>query len=669
MDELPQLQQVDITADLVQENNDLREWVEDLAEHKFNDKEAWLDECDSGIVFCKMAMSIEKGLKLKYSKMAKIFWMKRDNVLLFVQWLREKLEPSAIFDIQELLEQENTTTKNHDKVRLCLAALAEWANENHGTDLPGDKRKRAEAAAGGSSSAPADISSVRAAAELVQQKKDDEEAAQKAQEAERTASDVRAKAEAEAEKKRAEAAEKASKASEERKQAAAAAAEKKEQEAQEAKAADAKKESERAKKAAEKAVAAMQSALGGTVADPVEDAAEAEAAADAEEAEAKAVAEAEAKAAAEAEAEAEAEAIAAAERAEREDDEVEAAAAAEAREVERSPSDSVKAKHEAPTKAKKPEPRPLSSSVRTEDSGPTKVISPSNRSIKSPITPGLDRLSKPREAALVSYVEGEEPDSDMVAVAVARAKASKGQTYKHYPNDEIDQALEAEMLHKQHELDPENMLGVVRVRKGQYLLLPQKKLFNMRVVSGNLMVRVGGGFVPFDQWYAKVAQHAATQGGKPNGEAGHSKSPTQGVRRSESLRDSGRPRQGSHASAEPRYPPGRPFQGSPTRPKSRGKSTEYRKPGGYIAPPQYSPHSRVSHSPSSRLNSAFQLPAPAPRYSSMRRSVHFNVLSLPKRRPRRSRSLHDELPEYQEEVSPTGHLQRFALEGDHHNRH
>ena len=83
------------------------------------------------------------------------------------------------------------------------------------------------------------------------------------------------------------------------------------------------------------------------------------------------------------------------------------------------------------------------------------------------------------------------------------------------------------------------------------------------------------------------------------------------------------------------------------------KARANRKPGGYIAPPQHSHSQSASPSRRSQCGSAYG-------YGRCNRSVHFNVLSLPKRRLRSSRSAREQ--DYAVDAAHAEHLQRLAMD-------
>ena len=518
-----QLQQVDVTADEVQENNDLREWVEVLADVKFKDPVEWMNECDDGIALCKLGMGIEPGLKLKYSKMAKIFWMKRDNVLVFVKWLNLHLDESIVFDITDLLEQENTTTKNHAKVKLCLASLATWAHETHGTELPGDRR-RARAASGGTPRAASQTpvtpktdhslsTSLRDATEAAA------EAAAKRAAADREAREALAKKEREEKDKRERArlAEAERHRDEEEKRERERERERevkerrereleKEREAMDKRDQDRREKEDRFRKEKEEkeALEASSRRMEKDRADKVRaerdrlDLERLEQKREAEQAKKQREEERARKIEAEKE-EQRASAQAKRDLAEKQKAERDAKEK-EAREAKAKSMAEAAAKREKEAQARK-ESAEARANERREKEREIALAKPA-------LSNKMDKLSKPREAPLQSFVEGDEPENVVIAAGEAKHKATRGQEYRHAPGDDIDLAVEQEILGKAAELDPQGLVGLVRVKRGQYLLLPQKKLFHIKLVSGNPMVRVGGGFVPFETWYEKVATHA-----------------------------------------------------------------------------------------------------------------------------------------------------------------
>ena len=75
--------------------------------------------------------------------------------------------------------------------------------------------------------------------------------------------------------------------------------------------------------------------------------------------------------------------------------------------------------------------------------------------------------------------------------------------YQPVEDDEIDYAVDAALrLQEENAIEPLD-IQLIRIKKGQYLMLPHRKLLYMTTQSGKLMVRVGGGWIGFDLWYER----------------------------------------------------------------------------------------------------------------------------------------------------------------------
>ena len=125
--------------------DDMREWIEQLSGHEFKDPQNWVAECDNGLVLLKLLESIDKSLiNIKYNKRPNHFWAKRDNLNLVVDTLKEKMELEVIFEIGDLLQQEDTETINLSNVMATLDCLAIYCYEKYGIPPPGEKRATRE---------------------------------------------------------------------------------------------------------------------------------------------------------------------------------------------------------------------------------------------------------------------------------------------------------------------------------------------------------------------------------------------------------------------------------------------------------------------------------------------------------------------------------------------
>ena len=115
-----------------------------------------------------------------------------------------------------------------------------------------------------------------------------------------------------------------------------------------------------------------------------------------------------------------------------------------------------------------------------------------------------ERKEKEKPQKKYKSVKGDEID-EAVAVAVRQREkevATPGIAVGNNPNPNINNNVDVSGR-------------VVRIKKGQYLLVPQRKVFYMRILRGQLMVRVGGGWEPFASWMDHLKQfHASHFGSK-----------------------------------------------------------------------------------------------------------------------------------------------------------
>eukprot|EP01062_Namystynia_karyoxenos_P075405 TRINITY_DN726_c0_g2_i1.p1 TRINITY_DN726_c0_g2~~TRINITY_DN726_c0_g2_i1.p1 ORF type:complete len:570 (+),score=160.20 TRINITY_DN726_c0_g2_i1:38-1747(+) len=121
----------------------------------------------------------------------------------------------------------------------------------------------------------------------------------------------------------------------------------------------------------------------------------------------------------------------------------------------------------------------------------------------------------PEDAAFPPPPAPESPD-------VVPSPSSK--KYKAVRGDEIDQQVKREFntlvrrsLRSRAGAAPSMPLPgeppkLIRLRQGQYLVLPMKKVVHMRVLRGYLMVRVGGGWKGFEEFMQHMSQFQATKG-------------------------------------------------------------------------------------------------------------------------------------------------------------
>eukprot|EP00755_Sulcionema_specki_P017666 Sspe_Gene.64945::Locus_38465_Transcript_1_1_Confidence_1.000_Length_2090::g.64945::m.64945 len=123
------------TADVTRE--EIREWLEDLLEVKFTSDD-WVRELDNGVILCQLLEKIDPSFKVKYSKRAAGVWVKRDNLSLFLDVLKDKiaLEPVVLFEITDLLPQEGQKGKDENVIS-CLYHLSRVAHERFGVRPPG----------------------------------------------------------------------------------------------------------------------------------------------------------------------------------------------------------------------------------------------------------------------------------------------------------------------------------------------------------------------------------------------------------------------------------------------------------------------------------------------------------------------------------------------------
>ena len=135
------LRQVDGKEELALRDRDLMEWVEGLSEHKFSEEGEWLDECRTGVIFCKVLKGISSELSVKFDPKTKDgpagLWKSRDNLSAYIDKLKE-LEV-VIFESDELVD--NSKPEN---VKSSLHDLARVAFERYGIPLPGATKAGAE---------------------------------------------------------------------------------------------------------------------------------------------------------------------------------------------------------------------------------------------------------------------------------------------------------------------------------------------------------------------------------------------------------------------------------------------------------------------------------------------------------------------------------------------
>ena len=606
-------------------SDELRNWVEDIADHDFKDRDNWLHECENGVALCKLAMALDPSLKLKFAKKPMHYWGKRDNVLLFLDnYARKKVD--IIFEAADLLEQEDTTSRNLKMVTNCLRAIAEYEHDAHQVALPGTQTRRkkaddatpapvavaspkkgepaafdgsmrrgsfstrdgsprrdrlnstrmssfapesekspkskaeefrltdeelaakaseaveaakqrakeearkqrredgedialteeeekeiavAERAAEAKAAREEELQMAREAAEAVEQQRAEEEAARVAEAAEqREAEEAAAAAAKQAEKDEQEAAaqkvsteasakslEETAKAAREKVKKEVAEKKKKEKEsaarvAAKAAAEKAKKEAEARKEAARVAEEQAQAEREAEEQAKAEKEAEERERKEARKKEKEAAREAKAAAAA-AEAEAEAAAAAAAEEAAGEggaydEDEDEASY------------------HTSGTAAVSNKGSFRSHGGRSAGAGGSfrSAGGASGGYRDGHLEDSLnDPMSPPNEETVVNNEDIMMPRPGIMVASVDNQQ-----------KDELDRALEDALAATSGELGD---LAVVRLDKGQYLLLPQKKVFHMKIIGGQLSVRVGGGYQPFDQWIGKATKLASKKHSAP----------------------------------------------------------------------------------------------------------------------------------------------------------
>eukprot|EP01059_Diplonema_ambulator_P010665 TRINITY_DN2067_c0_g2_i1.p1 TRINITY_DN2067_c0_g2~~TRINITY_DN2067_c0_g2_i1.p1 ORF type:complete len:571 (+),score=122.31 TRINITY_DN2067_c0_g2_i1:65-1714(+) len=111
-----------------------------------------------------------------------------------------------------------------------------------------------------------------------------------------------------------------------------------------------------------------------------------------------------------------------------------------------------------------------------------------------------------------TFEKKEESEAPEEVESVTTEPKPVSKKYKSVKGDEIDEAV-GEAIKTRAAVDADASLAgarVVRIKKGQYLLMPQKKVFYMRILRGQLMVRVGGGWETFSQWLDHLKQFSAS---------------------------------------------------------------------------------------------------------------------------------------------------------------
>ena len=133
---------------------DLREWVENLVKQDFStrkegqDEMWWVEELTNGVILCRLLEAISPTeLKVKYKEKVPTIWGKRDNLNMFLDTLKDKLDfdRNSLFEITDILLQEGDDSGTRPKnVISVLHILALTANERFGIELPGAARIAAE---------------------------------------------------------------------------------------------------------------------------------------------------------------------------------------------------------------------------------------------------------------------------------------------------------------------------------------------------------------------------------------------------------------------------------------------------------------------------------------------------------------------------------------------
>ena len=113
-----------------------------------------------------------------------------------------------------------------------------------------------------------------------------------------------------------------------------------------------------------------------------------------------------------------------------------------------------------------------------------------------------DDASAPNKSMLISMSGGLNLNSPAKDLHLSMAG---GLNFDAIADDPIDQAVEKALLARSRDpaYNSEEGIQVVRLKRGQYLLLPLKKVFFCRILSGHLMVRVGGGWESFEVWLSR----------------------------------------------------------------------------------------------------------------------------------------------------------------------
>eukprot|EP00659_Diplonema_papillatum_P005266 gene5266-8038_t len=120
--------------------HDIRDWVEEISGVKFASEEDWVLELDNGVTLCKLLAGIDASIAPKFREKPIGMWGKRDNISLFLDVVRHKLDVDTIFlfEITDLVDAgEGTSAKNEKNVINCLNAMAKTAHARFGTALPG----------------------------------------------------------------------------------------------------------------------------------------------------------------------------------------------------------------------------------------------------------------------------------------------------------------------------------------------------------------------------------------------------------------------------------------------------------------------------------------------------------------------------------------------------
>eukprot|EP01061_Rhynchopus_euleeides_P045614 TRINITY_DN828_c0_g1_i1.p1 TRINITY_DN828_c0_g1~~TRINITY_DN828_c0_g1_i1.p1 ORF type:complete len:508 (+),score=119.01 TRINITY_DN828_c0_g1_i1:65-1588(+) len=131
-----------VTDQAATRKEEMKEWIEGLTNHTF-ETEDWLRECDDAVVFCRLLEAIDSSLAVKYKENPKHVWGKRDNLSKFIDQLKNmKLE--VIFEMTDLIEQEDVASSNSSNVLASLHELSRVAFEKYKVPLPGASKADAE---------------------------------------------------------------------------------------------------------------------------------------------------------------------------------------------------------------------------------------------------------------------------------------------------------------------------------------------------------------------------------------------------------------------------------------------------------------------------------------------------------------------------------------------